>query len=195
MIAKTNKRQPSFQIMIDHLKTIENPLIIETGCARPPDLVPWGTIDISFKDDGMSTLIFDQFINDHGGDFHSVDLTQRHVDFAQSQVSDKSQIHCDDSVGFLWHVNKILKEEDRYVDLLYLDSYDYEADDPYPSMVHHIKEIAVILGRLRPGSMIAVDDNVGTGATRMGKPKYVAEMMEAIGIPLVYEGLQLIWKL
>jgi hypothetical protein len=181
--------------MIDHLKTIENPLIIETGCARPPDLVPWGTIDISFKDDGMSTLIFDQFINDHGGDFHSVDLTQRHVDFAQSQVSDKSQIHCDDSVGFLWHVNKILAEDNRYVDLLYLDSYDYEAEDPYPSMVHHIKEIAVILGRLRPGSMIAVDDNVGTGAARMGKPKYVAEMMEAMGVPLIYEGLQLIWKL
>jgi hypothetical protein len=181
--------------MIDHLKTIENPLIIETGCARPPDLVPWGTIDISFKDDGMSTLIFDQFINDFGGDFHSVDLTQRHVDFARSQVSDKSQIHCDDSVGFLWHVNKILAEDNRYVDLLYLDSYDFEASDPYPSMVHHIKEIAVILGRLRPGSMIAVDDNVGTGTERMGKPKYVAEMMEAMGVPLFYEGLQLIWKL
>jgi hypothetical protein len=143
----------------------------------------------------MSTLIFDKFINNFGGDFHSVDLTQRHVDFAQSQVSDKSQIHCDDSVGFLWHVNKILAEDNRYVDLLYLDSYDYEADDPYPSMVHHIKEIAVILGRLRAGSMIAVDDNVGTGAARMGKPKYVAEMMEAMGVPLVYEGLQLIWKL
>jgi hypothetical protein len=195
MIAKTNKRQPSFQIMIDHLKTIENPLIIETGCARPPDLVPWGTIDISFKDDGMSTLIFDKFINDFGGDFHSVDYTQLHVDFAQSQVSNKSQIHCDDSIGFLWHVSKILAEENRHVDLLYLDSYDYEEKDPYPSMVHHIKEIAVILGRLRPGSMIAVDDNVGTGSTRMGKPKYVAEMMEAMGVPLVYEGLQLIWKL
>ena len=195
MIAKTNKRQPSFQIMIDHLKTIENPLIIETGCARPPDLTPWGTIDISFKDDGMSTVIFDRFINDFGGDFHSVDITQRHVDFARSQVSDKTQVHCDDSIGFLWHVNKILAEDDRYVDLLYLDSYDYEADDPYPSMVHHIKELAVIIGRLRPGSMVAVDDNVGSGANRMGKPKYVAEMMDAMGVPLVYEGLQLIWKI
>ena len=194
MIAKTNKRQPSFRMMIDHLKTIENPLIIETGCARPPDLAPWGTEDISFADDGFSTLIFDKFINDFGGDFHSVDLTPRHAEYARSRVSDKSQIHCDDSIGFLWHVSKILKEEDRYVDLLYLDSYDYEADDPYPSMVHHIKEIAVILNRLRPGSMLAVDDNVGTGAERMGKPKYVAEMMEAMGIPLVYEGQQLIWK-
>jgi len=194
MLAKTNKRQASFQIMIDHLKTIEHPLIIETGCARPPDLVPWGTIDISFKDDGMSTLIFDQFINDFGGDFHSVDLTQRHVDFAQSQISDKSQVHCDDSIAFLWYVNNLLKEQDRYVDLLYLDSYDYEESDPYPSMVHHIKEIAVILGRMRSGSMLAVDDNVGTGAERMGKPKYVADLMEAMGIPLIYEGQQLIWK-
>ena len=140
-------------------------------------------------------LIFDKFINDFGGEFHSVDLTLRHVEYAQSRVSDKTQIHCDDSIGFLWHVSNILKEEDRYVDLLYLDSYDYEASNPYPSMVHHVKEIAVILNRLRPGSMIAVDDNVGTGKDRMGKPKYVAELMESIGIPLVHEGLQLIWKL
>lgn len=195
MLAKTGNRQVTFQIMLDHLKTIDNPLIIETGCARPPDNVPWGTEDISFADDGFSTLIFDKFINDFGGDFHSVDLTPKHVEYARSRVSDKSQIHCDDSVGFLWHVSKILAEEERYVDLLYLDSYDYEESNPYPSMVHHIKEIAVILNRLRPGSMIAVDDNIGTGSERMGKPKYVAEMMEAMGLELVHEGKQLIWKL
>lgn len=195
MLAKTGNRQVTFQIMLDHLKTIENPLIIETGCARPPDNVPWGTEDISFADDGFSTLIFDQFINDFGGDFHSVDLSPKHVEYAQSRVSEKSQIHCDDSVGFLWHVSKILAEEDRYVDLLYLDSYDYEESDPYPSMIHHIKEIAVILNRLRSGSMIAVDDNIGTGSERMGKPKYVAELMEAMGLELVHEGKQLIWKL
>ena len=62
-------------------------------------------------------------------------------------------------------------------------------------MVHHIKEIAVILGRMRPGSMLAIDDNVGTGDARMGKPKYVAELLKAMGVPLVYEGKQLIWKL
>ena len=195
MIAKTNQRAEGFRIMLAHLDTIENPLIIETGCARPPDNVPWGTEDISFADDGFSTLIFDRYINEKGGDFHSVDLTQKHVDYAQSRVSDKSQVHCDDSVGWLWHVGKILKEEDRYVDLLYLDSFDYEESDPYPSMVHHIKELAVILGRMRPGSMIAVDDNVGSGTDRMGKPKYVAELMTAIGVPLVHEGKQLIWKL
>ena len=194
MIAKTNKRQPSFRVMIDHLKTIDEPLIIETGCARPPSLVPWGTEDISFADDGFSTLIFDKFINDFGGEFHSVDLTQLHVDYARSKVSEKTQVHCEDSISWLWRVNKILVEEDRYIDLLYLDSYDYESSDPYPSMVHHIKEIAVVLGRLKPGSLLAVDDNVGTGKDRMGKPKYVAEMLESMGVPLIYEGQQLIWR-
>lgn len=195
MLAKTSKRQPSFQIMIDHLKTKENPLIIETGCARPPDNSPWGTEDISFKDDGFSTLIFDRYVNDFGGDFLSVDLTQKHVDYARSRTSEKTVVYCDDSVGWLWHVSKLLAEQDRYVDLLYLDSYDYEASDPYPSMVHHIKEIAVIMSKLRTGSMIAIDDNIGTGSTRTGKPKYVAEMLEAMSVPLVYEGQQLIWVL
>lgn len=195
MIAKTNQRAVSFRIMIDFLKTIENPMIIETGCARPPDNVPWGTEDISFADDGFSTLIFDKYVSTFGGDFHSVDLTPRHVEYARSKVSDHTQVHCDDSVGWLWYAGKILEQENRYVDLLYLDSYDYEESNPYPSMVHHIKELASILGRTRSGTMIAVDDNVGTGKDRMGKPKYVAEFMEAIGAELIYEGKQLIWKL
>jgi len=194
MIAKTNKRRPGFQLMIDHLKSIDQPLIIETGCARPPD-PRWGTIDINFADDGMSTCIFDKFTSDFGGNFYSVDLNPDHVEFAKSQIiGENTEVHCDDSIGFLYHVNKILIEEDRYIDLLYLDSFDYEESDPYPSMVHHIKELLVIFGRLRSGSLLAVDDNYGVGLQRIGKPKYVAELMDNIGIPLIHEGQQLIWR-
>ena len=194
MIARTGARQHSFQLMIDYLRTIENPLIIETGCIRPGDQ-PWSTIENSFKDDGMSTCIFDRYINEYNGEFHSVDLTPAHVEYAQSMVSEKSQIHCNDSVGFLWTANQALDSDKQYVDLLYLDSFDWTVGNEAACMAHHIKEFAAISSRLRPGSMIAVDDNYGTAANRTGKGVYLVEFMESIGVPLLHDGVQCVWKL
>ena len=66
MLDLTGQRKPSFEIMIEHLKTKEDPFIVETGCAR---------MENNFDGDGMSTLIFDKYINDHNGIFCSVDIT------------------------------------------------------------------------------------------------------------------------
>ena len=193
MLRRTDKRQTSFQIMLDHLKTITDPLIIETGCARPPH-PQWGSEEVSFKDEGWSTRLFDAYVTQNGGEFHSVDITQAHVDFARSIVSDNSQIHCDDSVHFLWEANQLLAKDNVYVDLLYLDSYDYEESTPYLSPAHHLKELAAIMSRLQPGSMVAVDDNFGFKGNRRGKGMFVEEFMESLGKPLLYDGYQLIWK-
>jgi len=193
MLAKTGQRQESFQIMIDYLKTLTDPLIIETGCARPPH-PEWGSEDVSFKDEGWSTRLFDAYVNEYNGEFYSVDITPAHVEFATSIVSDKTNVVCDDSVYFLYQASQQLTESNEFVDLLYLDSFDFEPSDPHPSSVHHIKELTSIISRLRPGSLIAVDDNFGKGAERTGKGMYVAEFMEAIGKPMIYEGYQLIWK-
>ena len=194
MISKTNLRMASFQVMVNHLKTIENPLIIETGCIRPGDQ-PWSSLENSFKDDGMSTCIFDRYINEYSGEFHSVDLTPAHVDYARSMTSDKAQIHCDDSVGFLWTANKALTDDNQYVDLLYLDSFDWIVGNEAASMAHHIKEFAAISSRLRPGSMVAVDDNSYSNGIRSGKGVYLIEFMESIGVPMIHEGVQCVWKL
>lgn len=194
MVSKTNQRQDSFQLMIDHLKTIEDPLIIETGCIRPSDQ-PWGTIDISFKDDGMSTCIFDRYINEYNGEFHSVDITPLHVEYATSMVSDKTQVHCDDSIHFLWEASKHLIENNQYVDLLYLDSFDWTVGNEPACMAHHIKELACIVSRMKIGSLIAVDDNYKENNKRVGKGVYVAEFMESIGAELVHDGVQCVWRI
>lgn len=194
MISMTNLRQPSFQLMIDHLKTIEEPLIIETGCIRPGDQ-PRSTVDNSFKDDGMSTCIFDRYINEHSGELHSVDLTPAHVDYAVSMTSDRAQIHCDDSVHFLWEANKMLIENEQYVDLLYLDSYDWIPGREHESMAHHIKELACIITRMKPGSLVAVDDNYKENGRRMGKGVYVVDFMESIGAEMLHDGVQCVWRI
>jgi len=194
MLAKTDKRQASFRIMLDHLKTFDDPMIIETGCARPPHK-EWGSEAVSFKDEGWSTRLFDAYINEYSGEFHSVDITPEHVEFARTLVSDKTEVHCDDSVGFLWAANENLTAQDIYVDLLYLDSYDYEEATPWDSPAHHLKELTSIISRLRPGSMVAVDDNFGTAENRKGKGAFVEAFMRSIGKPLIYDGYQLIWKM
>jgi hypothetical protein len=193
MISKTNLRQDSFQIMIDHLKTIKNPLIIETGCIRPGDQ-PWSSLENSFKDDGMSTVIFDRYINDFDGEFYAVDLTPEHVEYAQSIVSEKTQIICDDSVHFLWEAAKQLKEDDQFVDVLYLDSFDWIPGNESASMAHHIKELACIISRMKPCSLVAVDDNYIENGVLVGKGVYVYEFMESIGAELMHKGVQCVWR-
>ena len=193
MLRKTGKRQESFAIMLEHLRTIDNPLIIETGCARPPH-PQWGNEDVSFKDEGYSTRIFDSYVNTYNGEFHSVDLSPVHTDYAKTIVSEKTRVHCDDSVHFLWEASMLLTADNLYVDLLYLDSYDYEESTPYLSPAHHLKELTCIISRLRPGSMIAVDDNFGSKGNRKGKGQFVEEFFDSIGKPLFYDGYQLIWK-
>jgi len=180
--------------MIDHLKTIEDPLIVETGCIRPGDQ-PWSTIENSFKDDGMSTCIFDQYINDYNGELYSVDLTPEHVEYARSMVSEKTQITCDDSVHFLWEANKQLTENNQYIDLLYMDSYDWIPGREPECMAHHIKELACIVTRIKPGGLVAVDDNYKRDGVQVGKGVYVIEFMESIGAEMIHDGVQCVWRI
>ena len=182
MLNKTYARQRSFEIMIEHLDTIKNPLIVETGCARQED---------NFAGDGMSTLIFDRYIYDNGGEFHSVDINPSNIAFARSKVSNKSNLHISDSVSWLWEFNK----SGRQIDLLYLDSFDFDRNNPYPSCIHHLKELTAIISCLGETTVIAVDDNFGVGANRIGKGQLVEEFMKATGRNLLlYEGYQLLWK-
>jgi hypothetical protein len=169
-------RKESFEKMIAHLKTIDNPLIVETGCSRQLD--NWGG-------DGMSTVIFDKYINEYGGEFNAVDINLDNVKMAQSLVSDKTTVHCSDSVSWLWNFNKLGKK----IDLLYLDSFDFDQHNPGPSMCHHLFELTAIRPSLKKGTMIAVDDNFGY----FGKGMLVKHFMEHIGNPIVHTGYQLIW--
>lgn len=185
----SRSREPTFRIMLDHLRTIKDPLIIETGCAR------YDKNSEGFDGDGFSTIIFDTFINQHGGEFRTVDINPDNVAFAKTQVSEKTQVFCSDSVKFLHELNQELKNSNKHIDLLYLDSFDFDPNNPHPSSLHHVKELTAIFASLRPGTMIAVDDNFGTATDRNGKGKYVEEFMKDIGVPLFRDGYQLLWKL
>ena len=188
MLELTTKRKASFGLMLDHLMKIENPLIVETGCARDED-TPYG-----WNGAGLSTVLFNRYINDFSGELHSVDISPKSIAAAQSKIDDNPHLHCSDSVKFLWEQGPKWAAEGRYIDLLYLDSYDFDPANPYPSSAHHMKELCAIMPYLKPGCMVAVDDNWYSGDQRVGKGMYVIEFMAAIGKPMIYDGYQLVWQ-
>ena len=165
--------------------------IVETGCMRADHG------QLALGDDGASTYIFDDFINFYDGEVVSVDINPDNVKHAQKMVSDRTTVYCSDSVEFLWNI-----PEKRKIDLLYLDSYDFEPDNPIPSQKHHLKELTAVMKNLRKGSIIMVDDNANTPEfewftkiAQGGKAGFVKEIMKDVGAELLLDEYQIIWRL
>ena len=164
--------------------------IVETGCMRADHG------QLALGDDGASTYIFDDFINFYDGEVVSVDINPDNVRHAQKMVSDRTTVYCSDSVEFLWNI-----PDKRKIDLLYLDSYDFEPDNPIPSQKHHLKELTAVMKNLRKGSIIMVDDNANTPEfewftkiAQGGKAGFVKEFMKDVGAELLLDEYQIIWR-
>jgi len=176
---KLNKRAKTFRKLFELLekKSKDCYLIVETGCSRTKN---------NYSGDGMSTVLFDEFVNFNNGQVISVDINETSCNFARSLVSNKTKIFCDDSVKFLWELNP--KTE---IDLLYLDSFDLDVNKPHLSMLHHFKELCAIIGKLKEGAIIAVDDNI----KKSGKGRYIADFMENLGCKKIIDEYQIAWIL
>lgn len=172
-------------------KKVKDFFIVETGCMRADHG------QLALGDDGASTYIFDDFINYYDGEVASVDINPDNVAHAQKMVSDRTTVYCSDSVEFLWNI-----PEKRKIDLLYLDSYDFEPENPIPSQKHHLKELTAVMKNLKKGSIIMVDDNANTPEfewftkiAQGGKAGFVKEFMKDIGAELLLDEYQIIWRL
>lgn len=180
ILVRTAARQSGFRKMVEHLKTIDNPLIVETGCAR---------FENNISGDGWSTVIWDRFINEYGGKAYSVDNNPVHVEFAKSKITD-IDIVLDDSVKFLYN----LGQQDVQVDMLYLDSYDFIPGEEHNSSLHHILELACIMHKLKPGALVSVDDCFIRNGRRDGKGVYVHKFMQNLGKQIIHDEYQMIWR-
>lgn len=157
--------------------------IVETGTLRKKD--QWT--------DGQSSLLFFEFLSFFGGELVSIDTDRFALETCEEVLRDtvgldkaKLTTICGDSVAELEKI-------DRPVDLFYLDSYDLDPINPFPSMAHHLKELASV-GRIRaksPGLIVAVDDNFEGG----GKGTLVREWALTIGKEIIHDGLQFICRL
>jgi hypothetical protein len=195
---KLEKRATGFDYIFDYLKQIKNPVIVETGCARQEN---------NYGGDGQSSILFDRFIHDHGGEFHTIDISEENVNFCKRKIlSSNSQIYLNDSITQLKILNDEFQKENKKIDFLYLDSFDASTIDTHitaKSALHHLYEFITILPSLNSDALIGVDDNwyeihdnntLLEGSVCGGKGQFIFDYMKRIGNNPCYNGYQIIWK-
>lgn len=178
------QRAKGFDIIFEHLETLgqEKFNIIETGTLRNPG---------NWKD-GQSALLFTEFVEHYSGTVRSVDIDQLAVDTANATIRSTCFCsQCSDSVTWLQQQTDLAQ-----VDLFYLDSWDVKWNNDHDSAEHHLKEFLAIEPFIKPGAVVAIDDNARFLETnkRTGKGRRIVEYLEAKGIVPVYDAYQIIYK-
>ena len=152
------------------------PMIVETGTIRGEE--DWGGA-------GFFTYLAGAFVLRRGGKLHSVDLTDRHCQFARTWTAvfgEAVEIHCQDSVAFL-------REFGRPIDLLYLDSLDtYQ-----PGHAEHaLLEAQSALPWLHAQSLILLDDTFWSADHFEGKGTLAVPWLLDHGWKILHAGYQVL---
>lgn len=120
-------------------ENLTDPVIVETGCSN---LV-----------NGMnSTKIWDDFVNEYGGNVLSIDISPEVIQECRPLVSTKTRLVCSDSIAYL-------KEyQGPSIDFLFLDSFNCDFFQDVGSSLHHLLEFMQVVKWLKDGSLILIDD-------------------------------------
>lgn len=151
-----------------------NVSIVETGCAR--QLNNW-------SGDGMSTQLWSFIIDDIGGTATSIDISEQNIAFART-IAPNVNFICGDSIIKLRQI-----EEPENIDLLYLDSYDF--DGTSDAAFHNACELSSIYPRLRSGCIIAIDDCI---TPKLGKHLLSSALLNGIDVQPAINGYVSVWQ-
>ena len=175
---RLNKRSAGFQKIFDFLGGLHSPVIVETGTYREEN---------NYEGDGCSTLLFDTFVDYHGGVVLSVDIDPEACDLAKENTFFTEVIESD-SIEFLGTL-------EGKIDLLYLDSYNIaDWNNDWAPAAHHLKELFAAKNCIKEGTMIVVDDNLKLpNGKRLGKGRLIYELMESLGIDPCFDDYQIGW--
>ena len=176
-IPRNNSRYYTFLSALNLMSERKAKVIVETGTSRNGASNCLG--------DGCSTLIFSQWVQKNGGEYYSVDISMDALINASNGIGSlKEYVHFvqSDSVAFLQNFNQT-------IDFLYLDSYDFEINNPTPSQEHHLKEIIAAYPFLTEDSVVMIDD---CDLPHGGKGKLVIEYLLNKGWKIAMKGYQVI---
>lgn len=177
------QRSRGFDIMFRHLLTQAPPYsIIETGTMRHPG---------NWKD-GCSAQLFTEFVDAYGGTVRSVDIDAGACATSRAAlVSENFSVYCSDSVDWLQQQTDL-----DSVDLFYLDSYDVKWEDDTASAEHHLREFRAIESSIRPGALVAIDDNArrAINGCRTGKGRMIVEYLAQKNQQPIYDQYQIIYR-
>jgi hypothetical protein len=178
------QRIEGFRLMFELLLAQSRPQyhVIETGTCRNPG---------NWKD-GQSAVIFTAFVDLLGGSVRSVDIDAAACLRASQHISsDRFSVYCSDSVAWL----KQQTDLDQ-VDLFYLDSWDVTWHDDQASADHHLREFLAIESYLKPGAVVAIDDNsrLLVDGRRTGKGRRIVEYLADKNQQPLYDGYQIVYQ-
>jgi hypothetical protein len=169
-----------FRLLLNQKQSNFN--IVETGTTRTPG--NWM--------DGQSSILFTEFVNSCEGQVRSVDLDSVACEAARNIItSDRFSIAHNNSLTWLGQQTDL-----DQVDLFYLDSYDVDWEDDTASAEHHLKEFEIVKPHLRPGAVVAIDDNTRwiSSNRRTGKGRRIVEYLYEQGHLPVYDEYQIIFQ-
>lgn len=178
-ISKLGIRAPTFRAVVREAVTLGVKSIVETGCTR---------LDGNWEGDGQSSVVWAAFAEYHGGSFTSIDIDQDALDLTMKLTNNVGRYFCGDSAVELqqpWKSNTI--------DLLYLDSFDLDMNNPHPAALHCLFELLSARPRLKSQSIVFVDDSPFNNGTILGKGMYVAEYFNKLGVTPFAVGYQAAW--
>ena len=178
-----SQRAQTFRIMFGYLlsQNKDSYYIVETGTVRNTD-----TEIRKRMRDGYSTVLFSEFVKMSGGNVLSIDISEENCDIARQLCkNDQVEIVTADSVEYLWKF-----APPHPIDLLYLDSFDLDYDNPHPSAFHHMKEFLAIERHLQNGTLIVVDDHVND---EIGKGTYIQQFFSDVGLTPFFKDYQIGW--
>tara|TARA_Y200000002_G_scaffold300667_1_gene255702 strand:- start:99 stop:824 length:726 start_codon:yes stop_codon:yes gene_type:complete len=102
-----------------------------------------------------SSILFDSYISKFGGKFITVDIRSEANKYLNSIFSKGSLSFQEDSLKFIENFDQ---EFFNNLNLIYLDSYDLDINNPQPSMEHCLNEFILLDKRIRKGCLVAIDD-------------------------------------
>jgi tetratricopeptide (TPR) repeat protein len=189
-------RALTFARMFEYLDQFDRPVtIVETGCASDRNI----TIDENWLGDGRSTVLFDNYVKYNKGHVYTVDLNPEATRVCQTLVSSNVTIHTGDSIEYLKSISK--SGEVPSIDLLYLDSYDFQVYNFVQSSVHHFNELMAAMPLLTDRTLVVVDDSpivyegltIAPSAEIGGKGQIVAKYAAQVNAELLFSKYQVGW--
>ncbi len=151
--------------------------MVETGTSRNGDL--------NCEGDGCSTLIFGNYARNNGNTFYSVDIDKEALANAKKALREAEPF-----VYLVEHDSiEFLQNFPTTIDFLYLDSFDFEIDNPTPSQEHHLKEIIAAYPHLGTHSVVMIDD---CDLPHGGKGTLAIEFLVNRGWKILKKGYQVI---
>lgn len=173
----TDRRYLTMKVAMDIMRNRGHKILVETGTARRGDR--------GCQSDGCSTVIFSRWaMQNPGMKLVSVDNNEQAIADATDAVGyyNQTSLVLADSVTFL-------KEYTGLIDFLYLDTMDFDSNNPRPSQELPLREIIAAYPKLHEDSMVMVDD---CGLSFGGKCTLVELFLKELGWRTLMKGYQLI---